>query len=78
MAALANAKVADARTKRLLALEGHRFSPQDALAHGLIDGVADGSSADAVYTAARKLALSKAELAKTGVWGLIKVGNQSI
>jgi len=72
MAALANAKVSDARTRRLLALEGHRFSPQEALAHGLIDVVADDSSAEAVYSAARKFAIEKSEMAKTGVWGLIK------
>lgn len=73
MAALANAKVSDARTRRLLALEGHRFAPQEALTHGLVDVVADGGSADAVYSSARKLAIAKGELAKTGVWGLIKV-----
>ncbi len=73
MAALANAKVSDARTRRLLALEGHRFSPQEALAHGLIDIVADDSSAEAVYSAARTFAIEKSEMAKTGVWGLIKV-----
>lgn len=73
IAATARAKVSDARTLRLLALEGHRFSPGEALQHGLIDVVADGSSADAVLAAARALAVQKAPLAKTGVWGEIKV-----
>lgn len=73
MAALARAKISDQRTLRLLALEGHRFTPQEALSHGIIDAIADGGSSDAVLNAAKKLASEKAQYAKTGVWSLIKV-----
>ncbi|KAI5117960.1 hypothetical protein M0805_001621 [Coniferiporia weirii] len=72
LAAVARAKVSDARTLRLLALEGHRFTPQEALAGGLVDVLADGGSSDAVLAAARALATEKAQNAKTGVFGLIK------
>ena len=62
---------------RKLALEGHRFTPNEALEGGLVDVVADGSSTDAVLASARKLALEKALNARTGVWGLIKVRHRS-
>lgn len=72
LAAVARTKVSDARTLRKLALEGHRFTPQEALEGGIIDVIAEGSSTDAVLLAARTLALERAPNAKTGVWGLIK------
>ncbi|EJD06973.1 ClpP/crotonase [Fomitiporia mediterranea MF3/22] len=72
LATVARAKVSNARTLRKLALEGHRFTPQEALKEGIIDVVADGSSTEAVLAAAKALALERAENAKTGVWGLIK------
>ena len=68
-----------ARTKltptalRALALEGHRFTPDEALASGMLDVVADGGSSAAVLEAAKKLAREKAETAKSGAYGLIKV-----
>lgn len=40
----------------------------------MIDVIAEGSSSQAVLDAARKLATQRAENAKGGVWGLIKVG----
>lgn len=70
---MARAKVSDARTLRKLALEGNRFTPQEALEGGVIDVIAEGSSTEAVLLAARTLALKRAPNAKTGVWGLIKV-----
>lgn len=73
LAAVVRTKVSDARTVRRIALEGHRFPPQEALDCGLIDVVADGGSSEAVFSAARALAIEKSLNAKTGVWGLIKV-----
>ncbi|PAV20337.1 crotonase [Pyrrhoderma noxium] len=72
LAAIARAKVSNAQTLRKLSLEGHRFTPQEALKEGVIDVVAEGSSSQAVLDAARKLATQRAENAKGGVWGLIK------
>ena len=40
----------------------------------MIDVIAEGSSSQAVLDAARKIATQRAENAKGGVWGLIKVG----
>ena len=58
---------------RKLALEGHRFTPQEALEEGIIDAIAVGSTSESVINAARQIALQRAENAKSGVWGLIKV-----
>lgn len=73
LAAVVRTKVPDSRTVRRIALEGHRFTPQEALDSGFIDRIADGSSSEAVLSAARDLAVQKSLNAKTGVWGLIKV-----
>ncbi|KAH8118221.1 ClpP/crotonase [Phellopilus nigrolimitatus] len=72
LAAVARAKVSDARTLRRLSLEGHRFTPQEALAGGFVDVVAEASSSEAVLTAARTLAAEKAVNARTGAMGSIK------
>lgn len=72
LAAVARAKLTPL-TLRALALEGHRFSPDEALAAGIVDVIASGSSSMAVLEAAKKLALSKAETSKSGAYGIIKV-----
>ena len=77
LAAVVRTKVPDSRTVRRIALEGHRFTPQEALEAGFIDRIADGSSSEDVLSAARQLAEQKSLNAKTGVWGLIKVCNSS-
>jgi len=66
-------KVTDANLHRKIALEGHKFTPKEALAAGLIDRIVPGDSAEAVLQKARELAESVDSLAKGGVWGLIKV-----
>lgn len=66
-------KVGDANLRRRIALEGCRFTPNEALAVGLVDHIVTGDSAEAVLHKARELAESVDSLAKGGAWGLIKV-----
>jgi enoyl-CoA hydratase/carnithine racemase len=66
-------KVVDANLRRKIALEGHRFTPQEALAAGLVDRIVPGDSAEAVLSMAREFAESVDSLARSGAWGLIKV-----
>lgn len=73
LAAICRCKVNDARVIRKIAQEGARFTPQESLAAGFIDIIADGGTSEDVLSAARKLALEKAGFAKTGVFGLVKV-----
>jgi len=66
------AKIGDANLRRKIALEGHRFTPKEALAAGLVDHIVPGDSAGDVLDKARELAESVDSLAKGGAWGLIK------
>lgn len=53
-------------------LEGHRFTPKEALSLGLVDGIVDGNT-EAILTAAQALAEKVGPIAKTGAWGVNKV-----
>ncbi|KAJ7678537.1 ClpP/crotonase-like domain-containing protein [Mycena rosella] len=66
-----NAKISDAQVRRKIALEGHRFSPKEALEAGIVDHLVTGNTA-AVLAKAEELALSVGVKAQSGVWGLIK------
>jgi enoyl-CoA hydratase/carnithine racemase len=66
------AKVGDARIQRKIALEGHRFTPQEALNAGLVDHLVSGDT-EAVLEKAVVVARVVAPLAKSGVWGAIRV-----
>ncbi|KAJ7722739.1 ClpP/crotonase-like domain-containing protein [Mycena maculata] len=70
-AGVLSAKIGDARVRRKIALEGHRFSPKEALEAGIVDQLAGGNTA-AVLTKAEELALTVSVKAQAGVWGLIK------
>jgi enoyl-CoA hydratase/carnithine racemase len=70
--ALLRAKAPGAALHRAVALEGRRFTPQDALAAGLVDELA-GPNTEAVLAAACERAAQAAPRARTGVWGIIKV-----
>jgi Delta3-Delta2-enoyl-CoA isomerase len=72
MASIVRAKVGDGRVQRKIALEGHRFPPQEALSAGLVDHIVDGNT-EAVLAKAVWLANSVGPIAKEGVWGIIKV-----
>jgi enoyl-CoA hydratase/carnithine racemase len=71
-AAILRAKIGDLRLHRKIALEGHRFPPQEALEAGLVDELVSGDT-QAVLEKAIEVAELKAPLAKTGVFGLVKV-----
>jgi len=64
-------KLVDARLQRKMLLEGHRFSPTEALESGIVDFLVKGGT-DAVLGKAQQVAESVMELPKLGVYGLIK------
>jgi len=71
-AALLRSKVADARLHRKIALEGHRFTPKEALEAGLVDYIVDGNTT-AILAKAEEVAETVSPLAREGVWGIIKM-----
>ncbi|KAG8213075.1 hypothetical protein J3R82DRAFT_11467 [Butyriboletus roseoflavus] len=78
LAAILNAKVSDASLRRRIALEGHRFTPTEAHAAGIVDRLANCSGTsvelgtEIVLKEATKLATEVSTLPKEGVWGAIK------
>ena len=74
---LLRGKVARSTIRRKIALEGHRFTPKEALDAEIVDELVGGTTED-VLARALALAESKAPLAQQGVWGLIKVGVQRV
>ena len=65
-------KISSAQVLRKVALEGYRFTPQEALASGIVD-LAAGENTAGVLAAAQALAAKVGPLAKTGAWGINKV-----
>ena len=65
-------KVTDHITLRKVALEGHRFTPAEALEAKLVDAIAPGDT-EGVLRKAQELAASVSDRAKPGAWGLIRV-----
>jgi Delta3-Delta2-enoyl-CoA isomerase len=53
-------------------LEGHRFSPSEALQAGFVDHLVNGDT-NAIMAKAEEVAAQISSTAKEGVWGLIKV-----
>ncbi|KDQ57235.1 hypothetical protein JAAARDRAFT_70164 [Jaapia argillacea MUCL 33604] len=70
-ASLLRAKIGDARLHRKIALEGHRFTPAEALEVGLVDSIVKGDTA-AILEKAQEVADRVCGNASAGVWGLIK------
>ncbi|KIM84302.1 hypothetical protein PILCRDRAFT_818642 [Piloderma croceum F 1598] len=70
-AALLRAKVSDPTLHRKIALEGHRFTPREALEAGFVDHIVQGDTA-VVLAKAEEIAESASSLAREGVWGIIK------
>ncbi|KAF8199636.1 ClpP/crotonase-like domain-containing protein [Pholiota molesta] len=71
--AILSAKIGDHRLHRKIALEGHRFSPTEALQDGLLDYLVKGKTAD-ILAKAEEIADKFSGNATMGVWGLIKTG----
>jgi enoyl-CoA hydratase/carnithine racemase len=72
-AGVLRAKVGDHRLHRKIALEGHRFTPAEALEAGLVDYLVSGKTSD-VIAKAEEVVSKVSSKAQAGVWGLIKVG----
>ncbi|KAI0032518.1 ClpP/crotonase [Vararia minispora EC-137] len=70
---LARAKVPQHVVLRKIALEGHRFTPREALDAGLLDAIVTGGT-EIVLEHSIALAKEKAVKARSGAWGLIKSG----
>ncbi|KAI6133520.1 ClpP/crotonase-like domain-containing protein [Pisolithus thermaeus] len=76
--AVLNAKVSNPSVRRRIALEGHRFTPLEALTAGLVDRLAScgGTGVELgtenVLREAMRLAKEVSALPKQGVWGSIK------
>ena len=70
--AIYRAKIGDLRLHRKILLEGHRFTPPEALQDGILDYVVKGKTAE-VLAKAEEVADRVSVLAAAGVWGLIKV-----
>lgn len=71
-AALLRAKVGDHRLQRKIALEGYRFTPEEALAHGLVDHIVAGGTR-AILAKAEEIAECISANAQPGAWGMVKV-----
>ena len=69
---IVQAKVTDAQTARKIALEGHRFSPEEAYKGGVIDFLVQGDTA-AVLAKAEEVGMTVGAQAQGGAWGLIRV-----
>lgn len=70
--AVLRARASSPQVLRKIVLEGHRFTPKEALAAGLVDHVA-GENTAGVLAAAQALAGKVGLVAKTGAWGINKV-----
>ena len=71
--AVLSGKIRSPQTLRKVVLEGHRFAPKEALEQGLVDHIVEGDTED-ILKAAQTLATKLEPLAKTGAWGVNKVG----
>lgn len=69
--AILRAKVGHHQLQRKIALEGHRFTPQEALADGLLDHLVEGGTKE-VLAKAEEIADSVCANSRSGVLGLIK------
>jgi len=69
--AILKAKIGNHALQRKIALEGHRFTPQEALADGILDHVVQGGAPE-VLAKAEEVADKFSINAAGGVWGLIK------
>ncbi|KAH9485696.1 Enoyl-CoA delta isomerase 3 [Psilocybe cubensis] len=71
VASLLTSKYGNTNLHRKIALEGHRFTPPEALKDGVIDYIVKGTTKD-ILKAAEEVANRVSVNAKAGCWGLIK------
>lgn len=70
--AILRAKFGDHRLYRKIALEGHRYTAQEALQDGILDHIVKGKTVD-ILAKAEEVADHFSGNATMGAWGLIKV-----
>ena len=70
--AILRAKFGDHRLCRRIALEGHRYTAEEALQDGILDYIVKGKTVD-ILAKAEEVADRFSGNATMGVWGLIKV-----
>jgi enoyl-CoA hydratase/carnithine racemase len=70
--AILRAKIGDHRLYRKIALEGHRFTAEEALQDGILDYIVKGKTVD-ILAKAEEVADRFSGNATMGAWGLIKV-----
>lgn len=58
-----------------MALEGHRFTPKEALDAGIVDYLVKDGTTEAVMVKAQQIAETVKGLPKLGVYGLIRVSH---
>lgn len=68
--AILNHRLHNHQTVRKTTLEGHRWTPRELLDIGVVDELADET--EGVLEAAHRIAATRASLAQTGVFGLMK------
>jgi len=71
IAAIIRDKVTSSQLQRKIGLEGHRFTPIEAMEGGLVDHLASGNTED-VLKKAQEVGDSASATAVAGVWGLIR------
>jgi hypothetical protein len=72
--AILRAKFGDHRSYRKIALEGHRYTAEEALQDGILDYIVKGKTVD-ILAKAEEVADRFSGNATMGAWGLIKVLN---
>lgn len=73
IASIIRDKVGRPQYIRKIGLEGHRFTPSEAVEAGFVDLLAPGNTEE-VLQKAQELGESVAAQARTGVWGLLRSG----
>ena len=72
IAAIMVDKISSSQVLRKIGLEGHRFTPDEAVQAGFVDHLVSGNTED-VLKKAQELAVAVGPCARGGTWGLIRV-----
>ncbi|KAJ7249163.1 ClpP/crotonase-like domain-containing protein [Mycena haematopus] len=71
-AGILNAKIGDARVRRRIALEGHRFTPQEALSAGIVDHIVSGNTAAELAVAVGAKAQGQCSISNDIFWDALE------